>query len=298
MDSLPACPAAVQEHQQRPPLAAAGREHGGLRQGAVDEARAHVVAHDLDPVARRRTAARREHGHAHRQRCDDQLPHPRNPSHRVSPLASSTVRAAIGSDAAWELPAVPPTVAAMRHHVASFAAAAGAPETMAYAVELAVSELVTNVVLHAYVGREPGRVSVSCQGDGVRITIEVADEGVGVAPRDDSPGVGHGLALVGGLAAHARDRARRRRPRHGRHAVVRRRGAPAELSGLEPLCALALEHLADASCLDVVHGGVLRRVTAEVAGDMPLTAGCARRCRRPSPGRPRGARCARAGPSS
>jgi serine/threonine-protein kinase RsbW len=181
------------------------------------------------------------------------------------------VRAAIGSDAAWELPAVPPSVAAMRHHAASFAVAAGAPETMVYAVELAVSELVTNVVLHAYVGREPGSVSVRCQGDGGRIAMEVADDGVGVAPRDDSPGVGHGLALVGGLA----DTLEIAPGPGGRGTVVTLSFAgeerPPERSGLEPLCALALEHLADASCLDVVHGGVLRRVTAEVAGDLPLT---------------------------
>jgi anti-sigma regulatory factor (Ser/Thr protein kinase) len=182
------------------------------------------------------------------------------------------VRAAIGSDAAWELPAVPPSVAAMRHHAAAFAAAAGAPETMAYAIELAVSELVTNVVLHAYVGQEPGRVSVRCQSDGERITIEVVDDGVGVAPRDDSPGVGHGLALVGGLA----DTLEIGPGAGGRGTVVALSFAgeerPPEASGLEPLCALALEYLADASCLDVVHGGVLRRVTAEVAGDAPLTA--------------------------
>jgi anti-sigma regulatory factor (Ser/Thr protein kinase) len=181
------------------------------------------------------------------------------------------VRAAIGSDAAWELPAVPPSVAAMRHHVAAFAASARVSETMAYAIELAVSELVTNVVLHAYVGREPGRVSVSCQGDAGRITMEVADDGVGVAPRDDSPGVGHGLALVGGLA----DTLEIAPGAGGRGTVVTLSFAdeerPPEASGLEPLCALALEYLADASCLDVVHGGVLRRVTAEVAGDPLLT---------------------------
>ena len=44
------------------------------------------------------------------------------------------------------------------------------------------------------------------------------------------------------------------------------------LPGLEPLCALALESLADASCLDIVSEGVLRRITAEVAGDPELTA--------------------------
>jgi serine/threonine-protein kinase RsbW len=183
------------------------------------------------------------------------------------------VRAAIGSDAAWELPAVPPSVAAMRHHAASFAVAAGAPETMVDAVELAASELVTNVVLHAYVGREPGWVSVRCQGDRGRITMEVADDGVGVAPRNDSPGVGHGLALVGGLA----DTLEIAPGPQGRGTVVTMSFAAGEettpeLSGLEPLCALAIERVADASCLDVVNGGVLRRVAAEVAGDARLTA--------------------------
>jgi anti-sigma regulatory factor (Ser/Thr protein kinase) len=182
------------------------------------------------------------------------------------------VRAAIGWDAAWELPAVPSSVGAMRHRALAFAEAVGAPEAVIHAVELATSELVTNVVIHAYVGREPGRVSVRCQLDAERITVEVADDGVGVAPRDDSPGVGHGLAIVGGLA----DTLEVAPGAGGRGTVVTMSFAggerPLELSGLEPLCALALERVADASCLDVVSDGVLRRVTAEVAGDAGLTA--------------------------
>jgi serine/threonine-protein kinase RsbW len=182
------------------------------------------------------------------------------------------VRAAIGSEAAWELPAVPPSVPALRHQAAAFAAAAGAPQNVTDALELALSELVTNVVLHAYVGQEPGQVRVRCQADAGRIVVEVADDGVGVAPRDDSPGVGHGLALVGGLA----DTLEVAAGPGGRGTVVTMSFAggerPPQLSGLEPLCALALERVADASCLDVVNGGVLRRVTAEVAGDAALTA--------------------------
>ena len=46
----------------------------------------------------------------------------------------------------------------------------------------------------------------------------------------------------------------------------------AALPGLEPLCRLALDTVADASCLDVMRGGVLRRAAAEVAGDAGLTA--------------------------
>ena len=46
---------------------------------------------------------------------------------------------------------------------------------------------------------------------------------------------------------------------------------PAPL-GLELLCPLALDVVADASCVDLVRGGVLRRAAAEVAGDAVLTA--------------------------
>src|SRR5690349_23763256 len=98
------------------------------------------------------------------------------------------------------MPAIPSSVAQLRARAAQFAAAAGASEEMTGAIELAVSETVTNAVLHAYVGREPGWVRVRCEGDAEHMIVEVTDEGAGVAARDDSPGVGHGLALVGALA--------------------------------------------------------------------------------------------------
>lgn len=142
------------------------------------------------------------------------------------------------------------------------------------AIAIAVSETVTNVVIHAYVGREPGTVSVRCEDDGERVTVAVSDEGVGmgVDARDDSPGVGHGMALVGGLAQTLDVTARPGGP--GTVVTMSFAGAakPPEAPGLEPLCELALESVADASCVDVVSDGVLRRVTAEVTGDADLSA--------------------------
>lgn len=150
--------------------------------------------------------------------------------------------------------------------------AVGASEEMTSAVKLAVSETVTNAVLHAYVGSESGRVRVRCQGDGERMIVEVSDEGVGVAARHDSPGVGHGLAMVGAVAQTLAVTSRSDGP--GTVVTMSFAGAarPPELPALEPLCGLALESVADASCLDVVSGGVLRRVSAEVAGDARATA--------------------------
>ena len=142
---------------------------------------------------------------------------------------------------------------------------------MTEAIALAVSETVTNVILHAY-DDEDGRVRVSCRVDGERFIVEVVDEGGGIAPRRDSPGIGHGLAIVGALA-QTLDIAP---SGNGRGTAVTMAFGPAGPTdappGLEVLCAIALETVADVSCVDVVRDGVLRRVAAEVADDPELTA--------------------------
>jgi anti-sigma regulatory factor (Ser/Thr protein kinase) len=166
---------------------------------------------------------------------------------------------------------VPSAVGQLRRDAADFASAVGASDEMAEVVGLAVSEVVTNAVVHAYVGRKPGSVTVRCRVHGAGVIVEVIDEGRGIAARTDSPGVGHGLAIVGALA-QTLDVASRP---DGPGTVVTMSFAPSaqrlEARGLEPLCALALERVADVSCVDVVHGGVLRRAAAEVAGDDALT---------------------------
>jgi serine/threonine-protein kinase RsbW len=69
-----------------------------------------------------------------------------------------------------------------------------------YAVELAVAEAVANVVVHAYRNHRDHdqdavfRVAAAVERDHVR--VEVADEGVGMSPRPDSPGLGLGLGLI------------------------------------------------------------------------------------------------------
>jgi serine/threonine-protein kinase RsbW len=167
---------------------------------------------------------------------------------------------------------VPDTVRELRHRAAQCATAMGAPDEMHHAVTLAVSEVVTNAVVHAYAGRDPGQVSMRCRVDSDQLVVEVLDEGVGVAERPESPGIGQGLALVGAVARSLEVTSRADGPGT---IVTMAFGAAAPVSdgyGLEPLCALALERLADVSNLDVVIGGVLRRVAAEVAGDPALTA--------------------------
>lgn len=167
--------------------------------------------------------------------------------------------------------AEPSAVRELRHRVVDFAAAVGASDEVTEAIAVAVSETVTNVILHAY-GDEEGEVRVRCGVDGERVIVEVLDDGGGIAARSDSPGIGHGLAIVGALTqsldiAVGRD---------GRGTAVTmsfgRVQPPNGPPGLEALCALALETVADASSVHLVHEGVLRRMAAEVAGDPALSA--------------------------
>lgn len=178
----------------------------------------------------------------------------------------------MGSGACWELPADPSAVAQMRRRAVDFAAAMGASEEVVEAVALAVSETVSNAVIHAYAGREPGRVAVRCHADGDRVVVEIMDTGVGVAARNDSPGIGHGLATVGALAQSLEVAPRGDGPGTRVTMAFGPEAPPPEVPGLEPLCALALGSVADVSCVDVVSGGVLRRAAAEVDGDPELTA--------------------------
>jgi len=71
------------------------------------------------------------------------------------------------------------------------------------AIGVVVSEAVTNAVVHAYRGRErPGEIHVSASADDAGVEISVADDGLGLRPRLDSPGVGLGMPLIADLADH------------------------------------------------------------------------------------------------
>jgi anti-sigma regulatory factor (Ser/Thr protein kinase) len=99
------------------------------------------------------------------------------------------------------LPAVPGAASDARRAVHTVAAGLVAD---AYAVALAVSEAVTNVVVHAYRDREPdadpGHVHVTVGVEDGELLVFVADDGIGLSPRRDSPGAGLGLPIIATLA--------------------------------------------------------------------------------------------------
>ena len=97
-------------------------------------------------------------------------------------------------------PAGPTAPAVARHAVRDFLQALGADPRAAGDVLLALSEVVTNAVVHGYRDKAGGEVQVEAAHSDEQLVLSVADRGGGMAPRLDSPGLGLGLPLVGQIA--------------------------------------------------------------------------------------------------
>ncbi len=110
------------------------------------------------------------------------------------------------STRSWTIPAEPREVGRLRSEVVSFAADHGVREPPIGDLKIALSEAMTNVVVHAYEQGHVGNVDVSVAVDvpGREVTVVVADHGQGMNPRADSPGMGLGLPLIGNLASELR----------------------------------------------------------------------------------------------
>lgn len=98
------------------------------------------------------------------------------------------------------LPARPENVAVVRHILGGIGDALMVDAETLEDVRLAVSEAVTNVVVHAYPGSE-GLVTITVDGVQDAISVSVSDHGSGMSPRPDSPGLGVGLPLIASLTA-------------------------------------------------------------------------------------------------
>ena len=91
--------------------------------------------------------------------------------------------------------ATPAAVPGVRRAVVDFAELHGVgvgPD-----VALAVSEAITNAVLHAYRDDSAGPVRVVACAERDRLGVVVRDYGCGMSPHPDSPGLGLGLAVIG-----------------------------------------------------------------------------------------------------
>jgi serine/threonine-protein kinase RsbW len=96
-------------------------------------------------------------------------------------------------------PAVADSVPRARDALSRLAESAGATTEQLDAIRLAVSEAATNIVVHAY-GGHPGEIRVEARLASGELWIQVADDGLGMRPNIDSPGLGVGLALISQMA--------------------------------------------------------------------------------------------------
>jgi anti-sigma regulatory factor (Ser/Thr protein kinase) len=104
------------------------------------------------------------------------------------------------SENSW--PATPEHVRDARREIADLARRAGVPDDALDAVRLAVSEAVSNAVLHGYRehGSGRGRVTVVVEAEDSRLDIRVRDRGCGISPHAAGGGAGLGLPLIAELS--------------------------------------------------------------------------------------------------
>jgi PAS domain S-box-containing protein len=202
-----------------------------------------------------------------------------------------------------DFPAEPAAVSHVRRAVTARALELGVSEVMSRDIALAISEAATNVVVHAFVGSEPGLLRVVVEPLDDRLAICVIDDGSGLVPRSDSPGIGLGLPTIGQLTESFDIRAgpdgrgtevrmvftapglRAPAPQHGPEdwrfellgEVARTAGAGWPGPGLERLVGLLVPRIADACAVDLVEQGSQRRVAARVDDDLELSAWLAQR---------------------
>src|SRR3954447_12676059 len=144
----------------------------------------------------------------HRSPCPvrrDDLPHSASGARACPGTPSSfeaTCRNAIFvptmADIELTLPARAENVAVVRHAIGGLGEALDLdPQTLSD-VKLAVTEACTNVVVHAYDGAD-GPMQVAADISPEMLAVVVRDEGRGIVPRPDSPGLGLGLPLIATL---------------------------------------------------------------------------------------------------
>jgi anti-sigma regulatory factor (Ser/Thr protein kinase) len=113
-------------------------------------------------------------------------------------VVSSNATALACRPLSLRFPASSQSVAEARHSIVDYARPLGAADVDG--ISLAVSEAVGNAVRHAYRVHEPGTIELRAEllvPDTLRVAVN--DDGDGMSPHPDSPGLGLGLSLIGSV---------------------------------------------------------------------------------------------------
>jgi len=108
--------------------------------------------------------------------------------------------ATISAQLRMTVPARPESMMLLRHVARGFRDAYAIRAERMDDIVLAVSEAATNATLHAY-GRRSGTVTLFARVSDGFLHALVRDHGIGIAPADQHPVPGHGLALIQHVAA-------------------------------------------------------------------------------------------------
>jgi anti-sigma regulatory factor (Ser/Thr protein kinase) len=95
------------------------------------------------------------------------------------------------------LEATPGAVPEARRAVSAVAAAGGANGDDLERISLAVSEAVTNAVVHAYGDSSAGAIQLLAAAAERELSVLVADDGCGLGQAPQGPGLGLGMRVIG-----------------------------------------------------------------------------------------------------
>jgi serine/threonine-protein kinase RsbW len=96
-------------------------------------------------------------------------------------------------------PGTPLGVSVLRRAMAGLAKECGMDAEGIADVRLAVTEAATNAVMHAYAEAD-GELRVTAAAHDGELTIVIGDTGPGLVERENSPGLGLGLAIIATVA--------------------------------------------------------------------------------------------------
>ena len=100
----------------------------------------------------------------------------------------------------WEIPPDPRHIGVVRRQVATFASRAGMDTPTLTDVQVAVSDAVTNAILHADAARDRCCVRVDAEEAGDELIVRVRQTGFGRADQPNCPVLGPRLSMIAALA--------------------------------------------------------------------------------------------------
>jgi serine/threonine-protein kinase RsbW len=104
------------------------------------------------------------------------------------------------ADVTLVVPAVPDSIAVIRQTVSGICEALGADPRAVGETKLAATKACTNVVLHAYAGRDDGTIELDARTADDQLVLLVRDHGNGMTPAPMGEGLGLGLPLIAALS--------------------------------------------------------------------------------------------------